>query len=114
MAGLVEPLDELWPRNGRPRLVHVMPWDLTVGGAQRMLDALTDAWAEIADRQTANGDAFVYANEEPVRRLLQDLLDKPPNMAPNRAWFAAARSMRDTEPVALLKLRFPDPKQSDR
>jgi glycosyltransferase involved in cell wall biosynthesis len=38
MAGLVEHLAELWPRDGRPRLIHVMPWDLTVGGAQRMLD----------------------------------------------------------------------------
>jgi glycosyltransferase involved in cell wall biosynthesis len=28
----------LWRRDGRPRLVHLMPWDLTVGGAQRMLD----------------------------------------------------------------------------
>jgi len=27
-----------WPRNGHPRLIHLMPWDLTVGGAQRMLD----------------------------------------------------------------------------
>jgi glycosyltransferase involved in cell wall biosynthesis len=38
MAGLVENLSELWQRDGRPRLVHLMPWDLTVGGAQRMLD----------------------------------------------------------------------------
>ena len=29
---------ELTPRDGRPRLIHLMPWDLTVGGAQRMLD----------------------------------------------------------------------------
>ena len=29
---------EIWPRNGSPRLVHLLPWDLTVGGAQRMLD----------------------------------------------------------------------------
>src|ERR1700750_1445420 len=26
------------PHEGRPRLIHLMPWDLTVGGAQRMLD----------------------------------------------------------------------------
>ena len=38
MAGSVEHLAELWPRDGRPRLIHLMPWDLTVGGAQRMLD----------------------------------------------------------------------------
>ena len=29
---------ELWLRDGRPRLVHLMAWDLTVGGAQRMVD----------------------------------------------------------------------------
>ena len=72
------------------------------------LDALRDAWAEIADRQTANGDAFVYAQDEPVRRLLQDPFGQRTNMAENRAWFVAARSMRDTEPVALLKLRGPN------
>lgn len=38
MSGSIECLAELWPRNGRPRLIHLMPWDLTVGGAQRMLD----------------------------------------------------------------------------
>src|SRR5689334_1646026 len=26
------------PKDGRPSLIHLMPWDLTVGGAQRMLD----------------------------------------------------------------------------
>jgi glycosyltransferase involved in cell wall biosynthesis len=29
---------EDWPLDGRPRLIHLVPWDLTVGGAQRMLD----------------------------------------------------------------------------
>ena len=38
MASLLKHLSERWSRNGHPRLVHLMPWDLTVGGAQRMLD----------------------------------------------------------------------------
>src|SRR6185436_9107664 len=38
MASLLKHLSERWSRDGRPRLVHLMPWDLTVGGAQRMLD----------------------------------------------------------------------------
>jgi len=38
MSASIEQLAELWPRDGRPRLIHLMPWDLTVGGAQRMLD----------------------------------------------------------------------------
>ncbi|HEX5703968.1 MAG TPA: glycosyltransferase [Pyrinomonadaceae bacterium] len=35
---MAQQLPEHWPRDGRPRLIHLMPWDLTVGGAQRMLD----------------------------------------------------------------------------
>ena len=31
-------MTERWPPDGRPRLIHLMPWDLTTGGAQRMLD----------------------------------------------------------------------------
>lgn len=38
MAASIEHRPRLWPRDGRPRLIHLMPWDLTVGGAQRMLD----------------------------------------------------------------------------
>jgi glycosyltransferase involved in cell wall biosynthesis len=37
-ARSMEHFAKLWPRDGRPRLIHLMPWDLTVGGAQRMLD----------------------------------------------------------------------------
>jgi glycosyltransferase involved in cell wall biosynthesis len=38
MPELIAHPQESLPRNARPTLVHVMPWDLTVGGAQRMLD----------------------------------------------------------------------------
>jgi hypothetical protein len=55
-----------------------------------------------------NGDDFAYANEEPVRRLLQVPFEQQPNMDPEREWFIAGRSMPDTEPVSLLKLRRPD------
>jgi hypothetical protein len=72
------------------------------------LDALRDAWVDIADQQTKSGDPFAYANEEPVRRLLQIPFEQRPTMDPRREWFIAARSMRDTEPVALLKIRAPD------
>ncbi|MEE9985510.1 hypothetical protein [Agrobacterium pusense] len=41
------------------------------------LDELRDAWISIADRQTENGDRFVYAKAEPVQRLLQDTLGLP-------------------------------------
>ncbi|MBB2817296.1 UNVERIFIED_ORG: hypothetical protein GGD59_000514 [Rhizobium esperanzae] len=67
------------------------------------LDELRDAWIAIAERQTENGDRFVYAKAEPVQRLLQDTLGQRGNN-----FFIAARSMRDTEPVALLKIRRPD------
>jgi amylovoran biosynthesis glycosyltransferase AmsE len=39
MARSIEHPANLWPREGRARLIHLVPWDLTVGGAQRMLDA---------------------------------------------------------------------------
>lgn len=71
------------------------------------LDALRDAWIDIADRQTRHGDNFTYAKEDPVHRLLQDPFGQRANMAANRAWFVAGRSMRDTEPVSLLKIRGP-------
>jgi hypothetical protein len=72
------------------------------------LDELNKAWIDIADKQTRNGVDFAYANEEPVRRLLQVPFEQQPNMDAEREWFLAARSMRDTEPVALLKIRRPD------
>ncbi|MFF8799630.1 MULTISPECIES: DISARM system helicase DrmA [unclassified Methylobacterium] len=72
------------------------------------LDELRDAWIEIADRQTRNGDAFVYGKGDPVKRLLQEPLSQGGNITGNRTWFEAGRSMRDTEPVSLLKLRSPD------
>jgi hypothetical protein len=72
------------------------------------LDELEAAWITIADRQTRNGDDFAYANEEPVRRLLQVPFEQQPNMDPEREWFIAGRSMRDAEPASLLKLRRPD------
>lgn len=71
------------------------------------LEALKAAWIDIADAQTSGGDPFKYANEQPVRRLLQDPQSQQANMAPARRLFIAGRSMRDTEPVALLRLRTP-------
>ncbi|MFC3075690.1 hypothetical protein ACFOHH_21445, partial [Shinella pollutisoli] len=68
------------------------------------LDGLRDEWSTIADRQTRNGEVFTYAKAEPVKRLLQEPLEQQPG----NKFFIAARSMRDTEPVALLKLRRPD------
>jgi hypothetical protein len=71
------------------------------------LDILRAAWIEIADIQTRGGDPFTYASEQPVRRLLQDPNSQQANMSTDRRLFVAARSMRDTEPVALLRLRTP-------
>ena len=66
------------------------------------LAALKDAWIDIADKQTANGDDFFYQKtSDPVGALLQDPLMP---LGGSRVWFAAGRSMRDTEPVSLLKL----------
>ncbi len=72
------------------------------------LDELCEAWEKIADKQSQNGDTFVYSGEAPVRRLLQVPFEQRPNMDAIREWFTAGRSMRDTEPVSLLKIRQPD------
>jgi len=72
------------------------------------LDALRDAWTRIADRQTRNGDEFGYARAEPVRRLLQEPFEQQANMDAEREWFVSGRSMRDTEPVSLMKIRTPE------
>ena len=77
------------------------------------LDELKDVWVAAADIQTRNGDPFVYAKGDPIRRLLQEPLAHPVGVDRERLWFAAARSMRDTEPVSLLKLRDPDGKTFD-
>ncbi len=80
----------------------------SIGRCLARLDELEQAWVRIADKQTRNGDEFAYASQQPVRRLLQDPFDQQPNMDKEREWFVAGRSMRDTEPVSLLKLRKPD------
>ena len=74
----------------------------------KRLEDLRDAWIGIADEQTRGGDPFKYAQEQPVRRLLQDPQSQQVNMTANRTMFVAGRSMRDTEPVAGLRLRAPN------
>lgn len=71
------------------------------------LETLKDAWINIADAQTSGGDPFRYAVDQPVRRLLQDTQSQQATMAPERRLFIAGRSMRDTEPVALLRIKTP-------
>src|SRR5436190_5159994 len=64
MATLVAHPAGLWPRDGRPRLIHVMPWDLTVGGAQRMLDVWCSREAHRWDTHILTAGArgpFVFA-----------------------------------------------------
>lgn len=67
------------------------------------LEALREAWANIADEQTRGGQSFWYDHRSPPQRLLQEPL-KPleTDLDGRRSWFAAGRSMRETEPSALL------------
>ena len=71
------------------------------------LDELSDAWDKIAVKQSQNGDNFFYSGQSPIRRLLQVPFEQRPNMDAIREWFTSGRSMRDTEPVSLLKIRQP-------
>src|SRR5205807_5705890 len=64
MARSIEHPEKLWARDGRPRLIHVMPWDLTVGGAQRMLDVWCSHEAQRWDTHILTPGArgpFVFA-----------------------------------------------------
>lgn len=73
------------------------------------LNELHEAWKGIAARASVEGGNFTYENKPPERRLLQDpLRPLPTDMDGTRGWFAAGRSMRDTEPSALLRIRRPD------
>ena len=73
------------------------------------MDELHGAWEEIVAAATAEGGDFGYEGKAPEKRLLQDPLKSlATDMDGRRGWFAAARSMRDTEPAALLTLRRPD------
>ncbi|WP_373084009.1 hypothetical protein [Sneathiella sp.] len=66
------------------------------------------AWEEIAAE--FDDDGFGYdRNSDPTERLLQLPL-KPLAIDPGgkRQMFEAGQSMRDTEPVALIKLQNPD------
>lgn len=73
------------------------------------LDELASAWESIAEAQTQGGEVLCYDHRSPPHRLLQEPL-KPlaTDADPRRAWFSAGRSMRETEPAALLLPRRPD------
>jgi hypothetical protein len=85
-----------------------------LAGAERdrvlaRLDELHEAWKGIATSASVEGGNFTYENKPAERRLLQDpLRPLPTDMDGTRGWFAAGRSMRDTEPAALLRIRRPD------
>ena len=71
------------------------------------MDELHRAWEEIVVGTTDG--ALSYEGKAPPQRLLQDpLRPLDTDMDGKRSWFAAGRSMRDTEPAALLNLRRPD------
>ena len=70
---------------------------------------LFDAWDEIAALFEQSGVSLHYGTQKAEKRLLQDPLKRLDNDGlRKRHWFAAGRSMRDTEPVSLLKLLGPD------
>lgn len=73
------------------------------------LDELHEAWKRIAAAASEEGGNFTYEDKPAERRLLQDPLHPlATDMDGTRSWFAAGRSMRDTEPAALLRIRRPD------
>jgi hypothetical protein len=83
--------------------------DLTV--AQRAVERaeeLLDAWEAVAARQTSAGTAFDYDDGAAQRRLLQYPLDPAAEtLDPEHQQFTAARSMRDVEYGAYLRVVDP-------
>jgi hypothetical protein len=79
--------------------------------AQRAVDRtgeLLDAWETVAARQTSAGSAFDYDEGGPQRRLLQHPLDPSTSaLDPEHQHFVAARSMRDVEYGAYLRVLDP-------
>ena len=98
-AAVVEAVRGKMARTGAP--------EAEIDRCMARLETLRNAWIGIAETQTSGGDPFRYAVDQPVRRLLQDTQRQQATMAPERRLFIAARSMRDTEPVALLRIRTP-------
>lgn len=73
------------------------------------LDELLFAWTRIADVQADDG--LRYEGKDDNRRLLRDALKRlGMDGQPERDWFVAGRSMRETEPVALLEIVEPSGK----
>ena len=69
---------------------------------------LLDAWETVATRQTSAGSAFDYGDGGPQRRLLQYPLDPGAStLDPEHQQFVAARSMRDVEYGAYLRVLDP-------
>jgi hypothetical protein len=79
--------------------------------AQRAVDRtgeLLDAWETVVARQTSAGSAFDYDDGGPQRRLLQHPLDPGAStLDPEHQQFVAARSMRDVEYGAYLRVLDP-------
>jgi hypothetical protein len=79
--------------------------------AQRAVDRtieLLDAWETVAARQTSSGSAFGYDEGGPQRRLLQHPLDPGASTLDlEHQQFVAARSMRDVEYGAYLRVLDP-------
>ena len=83
--------------------------ELDPTGPLARAEELFNAWDEITQLMKRSGVPLHYGKEQAARRLLQDPLKRLDNdPLRKRHWFAAGRSMRDTEPTSLLKLRGPD------
>ena len=83
-----------------------------VGGREALaiaIDGLMDAWLRTVTAQTLGGGQFAFAQGQGgERHLLQDVLDPAiRNLTSDHQRFKAARSMRDVEPAAPVRVRDP-------
>lgn len=95
----------------REAVLDRAPESALVGGRAALaiqLDAIFDAWIEVARDQTAIGGSFAYSRDGAPHHLLHVPLDPAlPNLPEAHRRFIAGRSMRDVEPNVHLKVRDP-------
>lgn len=74
---------------------------------ERRMVELMEAWERIAEAQAEEGLRYDGREDGPGRLLRDPLRPLEVDERPERNWFPAARSMRETEPVALLDVVQP-------
>jgi len=91
----------------RARVAAAGEPEATADLVERRMEELLDAWGSIAGAQAEEGLRYDGREDGPGRLLRDPLRPLEVDERPERNWFPAARSMRETEPAALLEVVQP-------